>query len=119
MQVWDVRRAAQALRELPAKQDVPLWMQGNRQAAGVALYAALFEPDVKRLDLWQLPASHRQGPALLNVLRYLDLPMTVALAAEHSKVRLYDVQKADWQYPVDVAAKLDWPSKQVQVRELP
>ncbi|HEX4149283.1 MAG TPA: acetylxylan esterase, partial [Pirellulales bacterium] len=119
MQVWDVRRAAQALRELPAQKDVPLWLQGNRQAAGVALYAALFEPDVKRLDLWQLPASHRQGLALLNVLRYLDLPMAVALAAEHSKVRLYEVQKADWQYPSDVAAKLDWPAKQFQIRELP
>jgi hypothetical protein len=78
--VWDVRRALAVLRELPELASVPLWLQGQRDMAGVVLYAALFEPDVRRLDLWDLPASHQQGPILLNVRKYLDLPQAVALA---------------------------------------
>jgi len=72
MRVWDVRRAIQALRSLDSANDLPLVVQGERQAAGIALYASLFEPDVKRLDLQDLPRTHREGPILLNVRRYLD-----------------------------------------------
>ena len=46
----------------------------------MALYAGLFEPQVQRFVLRDLPASHRRGPILLNVLRVLDAPQAVALA---------------------------------------
>ncbi len=62
MRVWDVRRAFQALKANPDLKGVPLWMQGKHEMAGIALYAAIFEPDVARLDLWHLPASHKIGP---------------------------------------------------------
>src|SRR5262249_8705838 len=38
--VWDVRRALAALRSLNDLKDVPLWLQGDREMAGIALYAA-------------------------------------------------------------------------------
>lgn len=119
MQVWDARRAAQALRSLKELKDVPLWLQGERQMAGIALYAALFEPDIARLDLWNLPRSHRDGPYLLNVLRFMDIPQAVALAAEHSQVRIYQAEPAGWEYPAVVAEKLGWDRKQIQVRVVP
>jgi hypothetical protein len=78
--VWDVRRALAALREVPELQGVPRSLHGTGDMAGIALYAGLFEPDVKRFDLVDLPASQRQGPIFLNVRRYLDLPEAVALA---------------------------------------
>lgn len=84
--VWDVRRALAVLRTLPELAGVPLWLQGQRSMAGIVLYAALFEPDVERLDLWDLPASHQQGPILLQVRKYLDLPQAVALAWPRSVV---------------------------------
>jgi dienelactone hydrolase len=115
MQVWDVRRAVQALRGF----ETPLWLQSHRQMAGVALYAALFEPDIARLDLWNLPQSHREGPTFLNVLRYLDLPAAVAMATERSKVRMYQDDKSGWEYPQQVAAALGWDAKQFQLREVP
>jgi dienelactone hydrolase len=124
MQVWDVRRAVQAVRELPTEKDVPLWLQSNRQMAGVALYAALFEPNITRLDLWNLPRSHREGPYFLNVLRYLDTPTAVALATEHSKVRIYQEKSDDekttgWEYPAEVSSALSWNAKQFQLRQPP
>ncbi len=119
MQVYDARRAIQSLRTLDAARDVPLWLQGQRQAAGTALYASLFEPNIKRLDLWHLPTSHRDGPCYLNVLRYLDLPQAVALAAERSQVRMYLSDKSGWDYATDTATKLGWDAKQIQIRALP
>jgi hypothetical protein len=85
--------------------------------AGACVYASLFEPDIKRLDLWQLPQSHHEGPYYLNVLRYLDLPQAVAMAAERSQVRIYDDEAQKWRYPVEVAKKLSWDGKQLQIRK--
>ncbi len=119
MRVWDVRRAAQALRSIDDLATVPLWLQAHGQMAGVALYAALFEPDVARLDLWNMPASHREGPTLLNVMRYFDLPQAVAMAAEKTKIRLYEPDMETWRYPMDVARQLNWDKKQIAVRRPP
>src|SRR5204863_7628421 len=106
--VWDVRRGVQALHALPELHGVPLWLQGKGGAAGLVLYAALFEPDVARLDLWHPPPSHRQGPNLLEVLRTLDLPQAVALSFPR-QVRLYvkdDVEAKAWEWPLQLQRAL-------------
>jgi hypothetical protein len=87
--------------------------------AGNALYAAIFEPDVKRLDLTDLPTSHREGPIFFNVERFMDMPEAVAIVAEKSKVVLYQDASTGWEYPQAVAAKLGWDAKQVQLRNKP
>lgn len=117
MQVWDVRRAVQAFRAQHA--ETPLWLQSHRQMAGITLYASLFEPDITRLDLYALPRTHREGPIFLNVQRTLEMPAAVALAAERSKVVLFDDAPEAWQYPRDVAEKLSWDKKQLQIRKPP
>ena len=98
---------------------VPLWLQGERHAAGWALYASLFEPEIARLDLWSLPRSHRDGPVFLNVLRFLDVPQAVALAGQRSRVRIYDADAGAWQFPLELAEHLNWDPKQIQVRPVP
>lgn len=79
MRVWDIRRAVQVL------------VQVNGGAAGLtleargvmgvnALYASLYEPAVRRLELPALPASHREGPDYLNVLQVADIPAAIRRA---------------------------------------
>jgi hypothetical protein len=116
MQTYDVVRAAAALRAVDGFSKVPLWMQGERTMAGITLYASLFTPDVKRLDLHALPRTHRDGPIYLNVQRYLDIPAAVAMAAERSQVRLYQPDNRGWEYPAAVAEGLGWGKKRVEVR---
>jgi hypothetical protein len=82
--------------------------------AGVALYASLFEPDVVRLDLHDLPVSHRAGPYLWNVQRIFDMPQAVALGAERSQVVLYHADSEAWKYPRQVAELL---GKKFQIRK--
>jgi dienelactone hydrolase len=119
MQVWDVRRAVQALRGIPEHSKTPLWLQADGRMAGVALYASLFEGGVARLDLHHLPPSHVDGPHLLNVLKTLDLPAAVTLAATRSQVVLYDAPAEQWEYPRRVGQGLGWPAKQVELRKSP
>jgi len=104
--VWDVRRALAVLRSMPELKGVPLWLQGDRDMAGIVLYAALFEPDVARLDLWHLPHSHRQGPTFLNVRRFLDTPQAVALAFPRP-IHLYTKEETDaWKWPLQLQEAL-------------
>jgi dienelactone hydrolase len=119
MRVWDVRRAAHALRALEGTSRVPLWLQGEGPMAGIVLYASLFEPNISRLDLWHLAISHREGPDFLNVLRVLDVPQALALAAERSKVRIYQEESSGWDYAHSVGQALGWDPKQIEVRAIP
>jgi len=108
MRVWDVRRAIQTLRSIDGLVDVPLSLRGDRDMAGIALYAALFEPPVERLELKDLSQSHRAGPGFLNVLRFLDMPQTVAMVAEKSPIEIVQDSAGGWEYPLSVADKLGW-----------
>lgn len=117
MRVWDIRRAVQGLKQLPGFEKTPLWLQGHREMAADALYASLFEDGITRLDLHDLPASHMQGPAYLNVLKFLDLPQAAAMAAERTRVILYSGDAAAWSYPTAVVKNLGWPEKHWQIRK--
>ena len=88
MRVWDVRRAIQTLRNIESVGKVALWLSGRERMAGIALYASLFEPDVAGLYLRNLPQSHRDGPFLLNVLRYMDIPQALEIA-RHRQIRIH------------------------------
>jgi cephalosporin-C deacetylase-like acetyl esterase len=119
MRIWDVRRGIQALRSLPATREASLSLHARGIAAGLALYASLFEPDLARLELVDLPASHRQGPYLLNVRRILDMPQAVAMAAERTPVVLEQHGDTDWDYPAAVAQRLDWGPEQLRILRQP
>ena len=74
MRVWDIRRAAQAVKALPEFKKTPLYVGAKGQMGVNAAYAALFEPEIEKLKLEGLPASQAEGPDYLNVLKVWDLP---------------------------------------------
>ncbi len=116
--VWDVRRALASLRTVEDLKGVPLWLQGKKEMAGIALYAGLFEPDVVRLDLWHPPATHRRGPTFLNVLRVLDMPQALALALPR-QVKLNvkdDAEAKEWDWALRLQAALG--EKGIQIRRV-
>jgi len=117
MRAYDVVRCAGTLRSVEGMSKVPLWMQANGQMAANLLYASLHIPAVTRLDLHDLPRSHREGPAYLNVLRVLDLPQAVALASERTRVVLYQPDGKYDNFPLRVAGALEFGPKAVTVRK--
>ena len=117
MQIWDIRRAIQALRTQQDFENSQISLYGSGDMAALCLYASLFENGIMSLELDGLPVSHQQGPALLNVMRFLDLPQTVAMAASRGTVTLTGSRPADWKYPAKVGQQLGWDSDRFKVSE--
>jgi hypothetical protein len=77
MQVWDILRAVEwivAEEKIPASSITAFGKQGM---GVLALYAGLMDPRIGRVVLQNPPASHADGPALLNILRITDIPEVV------------------------------------------
>ena len=117
MRVLDVIRSAEALRKVDGFAKTPLWMQAHGHMAANLLYASLFTPKVTRLDLHDLSASHMEGPAYLHVLRHLNLPQAVALAAERCRVVLYQPEGKYDPFPAKAVEALGLGSKAYSVRK--
>lgn len=113
MQIWDLRRAIAAAGRIDPLGTLPMTLVGERTGAALALYATLFEPTVAELRLVEPPASHAQGPYLLNISRVLEPPQAVAMAAEATHIVLETSDPAAWDYPRAVAASLGWQSLQI------
>jgi dienelactone hydrolase len=111
MRVWDIRRGLQAVRSMEGLRDLPLEVRAKGQMGVNCLYASLFESSVSRLDLKELPKSHRDGPDYLNVLRFLDIPQAAAMAAERTMIHLHQAQDDGWEFPGKVAANLGWEKR--------
>jgi hypothetical protein len=80
MRVWDIRQSIAALKSLGPLREVELRAGG---AMGVnALYAALFEPEVKRLRLENIPTTLETAPDYFNVARVLPVERAIELARE-------------------------------------
>ncbi len=117
MQVWDVRRAIQAVRQIDGLKEAKVVMHGEQQMGAIAMLATLFEPPVEKLVLNDLPNTFHDGPILMNVDRVWTMPTAVAVAAERTPVELHSSTPDAWQFPIDVAAKLGWGDDRIQLRE--
>jgi hypothetical protein len=115
MRVWDLQRCIQAIRQIDGFDSISLTLEAKGHMAVNALYASIFEPEADQLVLTDLPASHRDGPDYLNVLRTLDIPTAVALAAEKAKVRLIQKSNVEWPFPENVSRNLGWPENQFSI----
>jgi len=81
MRVWDIRRAVQVLSAVPGMGALKIKLHAEGAMGVNALYAALFEPAVRKLDLVDLPQSQMQGPDYLNVLKVTDIPQVTEAEA--------------------------------------
>jgi hypothetical protein len=87
MRVWDIRRAVQMIHFVREGDDAKVELQASGDMAVNSLYAALFEPTVRRLNLQGLPQSQLQGPDYLEVLRVTDLPQVLAVLGDKVELR--------------------------------
>lgn len=107
MQVWDVRRALMALREIPACREASeLTLYGDADLADLALYASLFAPGDVSLSLSSLPLDPQRGPDILNVRRFLGGPQLLSLAAARCRrVEVITDGKADYSFATEVSKR--------------
>jgi hypothetical protein len=86
MRVWDIRRALQAVHYVREADLAKVELHAGDTMAVNALYAALFEPNVRKLDLANVPKSQSEGPDYLNVLRVLDLPQVLEMLGDKAVI---------------------------------
>lgn len=116
--VWDVRRGIAALRTLPDLKTLPLKLMGKGEAAGIALYAGIFEPNIAEFQLTELPPSHRTGPTFLNVAKVLDVPQAVALLGSRPvTIRTTKADAKAWEWPLRVQSATGGKGLTVRVGE--
>jgi dienelactone hydrolase len=112
--VWDVRRALALIRERPETKNARITLVGEGPMATVALWAAVFEPEVAAVELIDPPATVRDGPAYLNLERVLNMPQAVALLFPRPLTMRGTVKADDWRWASDLADRLaprrDWPT---------
>jgi hypothetical protein len=94
MQVWDILRAAEWVTGEQGLTPDSIRLYGKGEMGIVALYAGLFDARVQQVILKDPPASHWQGPALLNVLRITDLPEVAGAFAPRRLTFLREVPSA-------------------------
>jgi dienelactone hydrolase len=104
MRVWDVRRALAAVRELNQGKTLPVSLEATGAATPLALWAAVFEPDVVSVTLRDPTATVRQGPAFLNLERILDMPQAVTLLYPR-KLVLQGTSRDLWRWSTDLGSK--------------
>jgi hypothetical protein len=87
MQVYEILRSLGLLKSLPEVDAARIAIAGKGEAGVNGLYAALLDGGGAQVILGSPPASHRQGPTYLGILRYTDIPEVVGLLRD--KVALY------------------------------
>jgi hypothetical protein len=87
MRVWDIRRAIQTLHYVRADDRAKVELHADGVTSVNALYAALFESNVRKLVLTNLPKTQAGGPDYLNVLRVTDVPQVLGLLGDKVQTR--------------------------------
>jgi dienelactone hydrolase len=88
MRVWDIRRAIQALHYVREDDRAKIQLNAQGPMAINALYASLFEPNVREVQLERLPKSQADGPDYLGVLKICDLPDVIEAVKRHAEVNV-------------------------------
>ncbi len=118
MQVWDILRAIQWVVAEEKTSSPSIAVYGKEGMGILGLYAALFDEHVKQVTLANPPASHCQGPALLNILRVSDIPEVAAAFAPRRLVFTTEPPKP-FDYTRGVYKLLGKPANLVHAGSLP
>ena len=119
--VWDIVRVAGSLGELPSTTGLETHVVASGELAACAAHAMLFAPTIRSAWLVKPPTSHRNGPAMLHVMRFADLPQVVGMAAAmgNRHIKLVDSVEKDWQWALKLTALTGRGSIKVQPDGMP
>ena len=114
--IGDIRRAIQTLRNETDFENIPLWIQAEKNMAVLSLYASIFEPNINRLDLYNLGLSKGSEILFKNKTKYLNISNALSISIKNTNIILYEDAGNQWKYANAVARKLGWVNK-IKIRK--
>ena len=114
--IGDIRRAIQTLRNESDFENIPLWIQAEKNMAVLSLYASIFEPNINRLDLYNLGLSKEYDTSFKNKTKYLNISNALSISIKNTNIILYENAGNQWKYANAVATKLGWVNK-IKIRK--
>ena len=114
--IGDIRRAIQTLRNETDFENIPLWIQAEKNMAVLSLYASIFEPNINRLDLYNLGLSKESGILFRNKTKDLNISNALSISIKNTNIILYEDAGNQWKYANAVARKLGWVNK-IKIRK--
>lgn len=114
--IGDIRRAIQTLRNESDFENIPLWIQAEKNMAVLSLYASIFEPNINRLDLYNLGLSKEYETFFKNKTKHLNILNALSISIKNTNIILYENAGNQWKYANAVASKLGWVNK-IKIRK--
>lgn len=111
MRVYDIVRAVEAIKQSSASDLVTMELNAQGIQAGMAVYAAIMDSTVSKLNLLDPPVSHRSGPILLNVRKIFDMPQAISLAGTTATVSIRTDSPSGFDYVTQLQRTLEAGSK--------
>ena len=111
MRVYDIVRAVEAIKQSSASDLVTMELNAQGIQAGMAVYAAIMDSTVSKLNLLDPPVSHRSGPILLNVRKIFDMPQAISLAGTTATVFIRTDSPSGFDYVTQLQRTLEAGSK--------
>ena len=87
-QAFDVRMCVQATRQLALCKTAPLELWGYGHTASLVTVAALFENDIRKINLRDYPATDKEQPDFLNISRFATPSQLLKLAKRRTQVKI-------------------------------
>ena len=115
MRVWDIRRGMAVLREEGAFRNSAFHLRGEGAMGVNVLLAGVFESGWDEMEIADVPSTFRDGPDYLNILRFVEMPQALAMAAERGRVRLVGAAVEDWRFAVGVGEVLGWERGRIEI----
>ena len=103
MRLADILHAVELIASDPSfKPGAGLSLVGRGKQGILAAYAALLDERVTRVVMHSPSITHKQGPHLLNVLRFTDLPEVLALLAPRCEVVFLTDEISDYSFTREI-----------------
>lgn len=113
MQIWDIRRAVEAIRSVPEYHDRRIRCAAEGEFAVLAMYAAPLVRPAFSLECGDVSTDWHAGPDVLNVRRFVGLPGLAAIVGERASAKVFQPRvegdvDLGWRFTEQLSQRLGW-----------
>ena len=114
LQTLDILQGLRALNIGEQDEHVAEELEAHGNSAVLLAYASLFISAQTKLNLHHLPVSHREGPAYMGILKYLDVPEALLMSSQQHQLNIIDSDSPIWKDLIRLSENIGGPGLRVE-----